>query len=120
MTARTFVWALFLSAIVCSAATAQQIPRFDIAATCKNAQPLLTEDRDPVQSCIHDETEAEQQLQGIWNRSAAANRQTCVAETRIAGSPSYVDLLSCLEMFESAGSTAPQGLQAPQRHRRQP
>jgi hypothetical protein len=30
---------------------AQQLPRFDIEATCREAQPLGPEDRDPYQGC---------------------------------------------------------------------
>jgi len=43
---------LMLSA---SISVAQQLPRFDIEATCREAQPLGPEDRDPYQGCMKDE-----------------------------------------------------------------
>ena len=45
---------------------AQQLPRFDIEATCREAQPLGPEDRDPYQSCIRDEGQARAELQRQW------------------------------------------------------
>ena len=38
---------------------AQQLPRFDIEATCREAQPLGPEDRDPYQGCLKDEGKPE-------------------------------------------------------------
>jgi hypothetical protein len=48
-------------------ATAQQLPRFNIEATCRTAQALTPEDRDPVQGCMRDEADAERQLQAVWS-----------------------------------------------------
>src|SRR3954447_1317893 len=51
---------LMLSA---SISVAQQLPRFDIEATCREAQPLGPEDRDPYQGCMKDEGPARAELQ---------------------------------------------------------
>jgi hypothetical protein len=45
---------------------AQQLPRFDIEATCREAQPLGPEDRDPYQGCIRDEGQARAELRRQW------------------------------------------------------
>jgi hypothetical protein len=113
MKARTLVCVSAFS-VLGSAASAQQLPRFNIEATCRTAQALTAEDRDPVQGCMRDEADAERQLQAIWSGASAAHRQTCAAETQVAGPPSYVEVLTCLQMQQGTASTAPP------RRRRQP
>jgi len=114
MKAGTFVHASALLVLFGFPAAGQQFPRIDIEATCRSAPALTAEDRDPVQRCIRDEEEAQRQLQSVWTGATAANRQTCEAETQVGGSPSYVDVLTCLQMSDGSISTAPQ------RSRRQP
>src|SRR3954466_13407342 len=104
--ALTILWAF--------CATAQQLPRYNIEATCRMAQALTPQDLDPVQGCIRDETEAERQLKTLWTGTVAAHRDACAAETQVEGPPSYVDVLTCLQMYQGAASNPP-----PQR-RRQP
>jgi hypothetical protein len=48
--------------------------------------------------CAQDEAAARDQLQPVWNQSSAADKAACLKETNIDGSPSYVELLTCLEM----------------------
>lgn len=114
MSARILVYAFVLGLPWSTAATAQEPPRINIEATCRTAQALTPEDHDPVQGCMRDEADAERQLQAVWSRAAAADRQTCAAETQVGGSPSYVDVLTCLQMSQGTASTAPP------RRRRQP
>jgi hypothetical protein len=84
---------------------AQQLPRFDIEATCREAQPLGPEDRDPYQGCIRDEGQARAELQRQWAQFDPANRTSCVEETGIGGYPSYVEVLTCLQMYSGAPTT---------------
>jgi hypothetical protein len=93
-------------------AEAQQVPRFDIEATCKAAQPLTAEDRNPYESCMRDEIDAERQLKGMWSSASTGHRETCGQEAQIGGTPSYVDMLTCLQLAQGTASTAP-----PQRRR---
>ena len=93
---------LMLSA---SISVAQQLPRFDIEATCREAQPLGPEDRDPYQGCMKDEGTARAELQRQWAQFDAANRTTCVEETGIGGYPSYVEVLTCLQMYSGTPTT---------------
>ena len=90
----------------------QQVPRFDIEATCKAAQPLTAEDRNPYESCMREEIDAERQLKGMWSSASAGHRETCGQEAQIGGTPSYVDMLTCLQLAQGTASTAP-----PQRRR---
>ena len=100
MKARILLAALVLGSLGGLPATAQEIPRFDIEKICRSAQALTEEDRNPVQTCMKDEADAERQLRAIWRSADSAHRATCAAETRIGGSPSYVDVLTCLELAQ--------------------
>jgi len=96
-------------------ALAQSLPRFEIEATCKAARPLTAEDANPYQSCMRDETDAERQLQGMWSSAASAHRQTCAQEAQIGGTPSYVDMLTCLQIAQGVAPTnTPRRRQPPQ------
>ena len=107
MKTRTLVCA---SAFLCLwgySATAQQVPRLNIEATCKAEQPLVAGDPNPYEGCMKDEMDAERQLQSMWKSAAAAHRETCGQEAQIGGSPSYVDMLTCLQMAQGSTPTVP-------------
>jgi hypothetical protein len=104
---RILIAALSFCPVLGSGAVAQQLPRFDIEASCRTAQALTAEDRNPVQGCLRDEADAERQLQAIWSGAPSGPRETCAKETQVGGSPSYVDVLTCLQMFQGGASTAP-------------
>src|SRR3954465_5396338 len=68
---------------VASAASHSTAP--GVLATCREAQPLGPEDRDPYQGCIRDEGQARAELQRQWAQFDPANRTSCVEETGIGG-----------------------------------
>ena len=88
-------------------ASAQDIPRFSIEKICASAKALTSEDTTPVETCVRDETAAHQQLHATWATSSSQHRETCVAETQIGGSPSYVDVLTCLQMYQTGAGSVP-------------
>jgi hypothetical protein len=88
-----------------TSAMAQQLPRFNVEATCKAAQPLSAEDTSPYDSCMRDETGAERQLQGTWSSADPALRERCARESQIEGTPSYVDMLTCLQIAQGTTPT---------------
>jgi hypothetical protein len=75
-------------------AGANTVPKFDITLECQSeggTKPML--DR-----CSDDEKQALKQLRAEWTQFAASDVKQCTEETNIDGSPSYVELLTCLEM----------------------
>ncbi|MBQ0822310.1 hypothetical protein HPT29_017320 [Microvirga terrae] len=86
-------------------AAAQQLPRFNVEATCKEAQPLTPQDTNPYESCMRDETAAERQLRDIWSSAPEGTRTTCGQEAQIGGTPSYVDMLTCLQVAQGTSPT---------------
>jgi hypothetical protein len=105
--------ALLVQGACLSPAVAQQVPRLDIEATCRAAPRLLAEDANPYDGCMRDETDAERELKTMWGSAAAAHRERCAGEAQIGGSPSYVDMLTCLEMAQGAASTKPRRQRSP-------
>lgn len=88
------------------AAWAQGVPRFDITAMCRAAPRLEASDQDTYQRCVRDETSARDQLERQWASFDAGQREMCAQETNVGGAPSYVDVLTCIQM---ANGTAPPG-----------
>ena len=80
-------------------AVADRIPSFDIARSCKldvAATSGLSVDQS-VKSCVKDENTARQQLASVVQISASMKAQ-CIPLESVGGTPSYVSLLTCLQM----------------------
>ena len=76
-----------------------EVPRFDIDATCRAAPSLAGGIQNPFDSCVREEKAARAKLASTWKRHTAQQRRECSALERSSGSPSYVDVLTCLEMY---------------------
>jgi hypothetical protein len=83
---------------------ADGVPKFDIARSCKldvAATAGLTVDQS-MKSCVNDEQKARQQLASQWSKFPAPSRASCTSQESIGGTPSYVSLLTYLQMGQSA------------------
>ena len=81
-------------------AVADGVPAFDIARSCKldvAATTGLSVDQS-VKSCVNDESKARQKLASRWSKFSAASKAQCIPLESIGGTPSYVSLLTCLQM----------------------
>jgi hypothetical protein len=81
-------------------AVADRVPAFDIARSCKldvAATTGLSVDQS-VKSCVNDENKARQQLASRWSKFSASSKAQCIPQESIGGTPSYVSLLTCLQM----------------------
>ncbi|WP_414470803.1 hypothetical protein [Microvirga sp. M2] len=94
--------------LLASVAWAEGVPRFDIAAMCRAAPRLDANDKDTDKNCVRDETEARTELEREWAGYDARLRARCTSETRIGGSPSYVEVLTCIQ---EASANAPPAAQ---------
>jgi hypothetical protein len=84
---------------------ADNVPKFDIARGCRvdnTASSGLAEEQ-PLRKCMSDEQQAFQQLQTQWSQFAASDRATCITTTSSDGTPSYVELLTCLQEAKEVG-----------------
>lgn len=81
-------------------AVADGVPAFDIARSCKldvAATTGLSVDQS-VKSCVNDENKARQQLASRWSKFSASSKAQCIPQESIGRTPSYVSLLTCLQM----------------------
>ena len=85
---------------------ADVVPVFDIARGCRidstHAFDLNTGLNETDKRCVADERGAMAQLQTQWPQFREADKSQCVGEAEIGGAPSYVDLLTCLQLAKDA------------------
>jgi hypothetical protein len=105
----------------CAGAAAGGVPKLNVEQSCREAQAFGGDDKNKLafKGCMQDENDAFAQLQKNWSRYKAANRSNCLAQG-ISPMPSYVEILTCIEMYDSAGmlnkagaSSAPSNAAAP-------
>jgi hypothetical protein len=81
---------------------ADSAPKFDVEWTCRAAAVSGVPGRDST-SCQRDEQDARSKLEQDWSQYSAAQRNHCDGlVTDPGGAPSYVELLTCLEMAKQA------------------
>src|SRR5258708_39680956 len=73
---------------------AHTVPKFDIARVCQS-EGGSNEER---KRCAADETQARDTLQTEWTQFTPSAKKQCYGEANIDSTPSYVELLTCLEM----------------------
>ena len=99
---------VFLLFIASCEASARDIPKIDIEATCRLAPQSGSVSSSAYQSCVRDEAEARSQLEQQWRNFSPQHQTLCAQETEVGGSPSFVDVLTCLEMARDAALSARQ------------
>jgi hypothetical protein len=75
-------------------AVADAVPQFDIVRECQGEGGT----KETEQRCAEDEIQARDQLHAEWIQFSPSAIIQCNGETNIDGTPSYVELLTCLEM----------------------
>lgn len=54
------------------------------------------------ESCLKKEHEARDKLKESWTKFTSEHRASCIRSTRAGGIPSYIELLTCLEIADEA------------------
>ena len=80
-------------------AVADTVPKLDVARSCRAASLVPPGN---MESCMKDERSAQTVLSGSWTKFARGDRTTCTQQASIVGLPSYVGLLTCLQMARDA------------------
>jgi len=91
------------------------VPYLDVKGSCADAQKFGAQGQDKdvaYKGCMQDEMAAKSQLAKRWSSFKSADKQTCVEQAR-QPSPSYVEVLTCLEM-DTDGMNAGGGKGHPQ------
>jgi hypothetical protein len=79
-------------------AIADTVPQFNIARECQDEGGT----KEMEQRCVADEIQARNQLQVEWIQFSPSAKLQCNEENSVDGTPSYVELLTCLEMERDA------------------
>ena len=96
------IWIALLVLPDLAAAKPDGVPRFDVARTCEDAQAFTGNDRNlAYRGCMKDENDARAELARKWAHFKPGDRKDCVAQGA-APVPSYVEILTCLEMSDEA------------------
>ena len=81
-------------------AVADSVPVFDVKKSCQGrdvAAVFAGRNSDTV--CIQSEEEARDQLRKIWGEFSAKDKAGCTLTATTGGIPSYIELLTCLEII---------------------
>jgi hypothetical protein len=81
---------------------ADAVPKFDISPSCRAAARAAVSNTRDAAACERDEQTARESLEQEWSQFSPAQRVTCVRLSSLGGSPSYVELLTCLEIAKAA------------------
>jgi len=85
---------------------ADGVPKFNIERGCRvdstQAFDLSVGQNETVKRCVADEQGAMAQLQTQWSQFRATDKTQCIGEANIGDTPSYVDLLTCLQLAKDA------------------
>jgi hypothetical protein len=88
---------------------ADKVPELKFEESCRAAvAAAATPDRDE-NACLSDEKQAKAKLDEEWNRFSPSQRQHCTQLSTMGGPPSYVELLTCVEMSEAAAGLPDHG-----------
>ncbi|WP_146030145.1 hypothetical protein [Methylocella silvestris] len=97
--------ALALLSLSAGHAMAEGAPKLDVARSCKEAGDFGGggDAKLAFKGCMQDENDAFAQLQRDWSKYKPETRSTCIAQG-ISPMPSYVEILTCIEMYDNVGA----------------
>jgi hypothetical protein len=89
------------------------IPTFNSERSCTVLSETGSKSDPSYKDCLDDEKLAQQQLATIWSSYSASIRTQCTSDTVTLGMNSALDLLTCLQMKDNAGSKRAAGTKPP-------
>jgi hypothetical protein len=81
---------------------ADDVPKFDIARECQSEGGSDATQK----KCADNDPHARDQLRPLWTQFSAGDKTSCLRETSTDGTPSYVELLTCLELARDVKKSA--------------
>jgi hypothetical protein len=88
--------------LTASIAASDGPPKLKLGQSCDAAaRGAITAGRDK-EACMADERAAQDQVAKTWSKYATADKTDCIGMNRTGGPPSYVELLTCLEIMRDA------------------
>jgi len=84
------------------ALAADAVPKFNVERTCRPAARAGTLPGRDAPACQRDENDARSKLGNDWTQYSSTQRANCTSPVELGSAPSYVELLTCLEMAKQA------------------
>jgi hypothetical protein len=88
-----------------------RVPQLNVEVTCKATEAtdkaMGLAEAQSFTDCMRDESTAQQQLNSIWPTSSGSVRDRCENGGHSGHRPSYVDLLTCLQMADMVSPPSP-------------
>lgn len=102
---RTLPLAGFLALVLTAAPAraAEGVPDFDIAKTCQSAAQANVSDQASQDGCLRSERAAHKEIERRWGEFPASAKSQCEKQFEAGGSPSYVEMVTCLELASGTG-----------------
>jgi hypothetical protein len=85
---------------------AADVPTLKVEPSCNAAGAAGLMMGRTTESCLNDEKSAREDLVKNWSSFSADDKTHCLSMVSTGGGPSYVELLSCLEMSRDAKKIA--------------
>jgi hypothetical protein len=81
---------------------ADSLPKFDVERTCRPASAAAVLPGRDASACQRDEQDARNKLEQDWSQYSTTQRNHCKGFVALDRAPSYVELLTCLEISKQA------------------
>jgi hypothetical protein len=78
------------------------VPKLNIEPSCRAAAEAAVGQNRDTNACLRDENQARDKLQEEWNQYSRNQQARCLRLSTLGGLPSYVELLTCLQMAKAA------------------
>jgi len=88
---------------------AQDVPQFNVEPSCRSAaDAIIRQNGRTDKACLRDEQQARDKLKQEWSTFSSADQARCLRLSNSGGGPSYVELLTCLELANAAKQLPPE------------
>jgi len=87
---------------------ADNVPTYNMQPTCRAAIEMMGSQGRTLDSCMRSEAEARAEIVKHWPQVPQEEKSRCMQTALQGGSPSYVELLICLEMNRDSRTRAQQ------------
>ena len=86
---------------------ANRVPDFNVEPSCRAAAEAAVAPNRDAKVCKREELTAHSKLNNEWGQFTSAQKAHCVSLSKLGGNPSYVELLTCLELAEASKGLPP-------------
>lgn len=101
--------AVALTLLCLSAGAADEPPKLDVESTCKSSATAGVNGTASEEGCLRSEYAARDGAAKRWGDFTPAAKRQCEKQFEAGGYPSYVELLTCLELASGVAPNQPPG-----------